>query len=528
MIEVTKRVVTYERVSSEDQRDRATIQTQTEELARRLEFEPDVHLVNRYVDDGVSGTIPMGERPGGRRLMADAAKGLFDEVWVYRIDRLGRDDVDPLVVWRQLERLGVIVRSITEGVSSPFEYHIRVAMAAEERRAFMQRSAAGMERAVKEGRFPGGIVPFGYALEGERHSARLGLDSRVIWAGLTAGDVVVKIFNRSYEGWSDVRIAAELDALQIPTSYSLAGRAIRRKATQGIWRPGRVAQLLQNTTYYGEYRYGKRPNRAGRAIIPVTVPALVSRELWTAVQESRRTRRRKPASECNVYLFRSLMICTTCGLKYTGSVHHGDVWYRCNGQLVARGPHAGRCPGKSVKGQALESIVKADIERWLLNPGDIIGELARGYDNERDATAAAKEAERITLSRRLEELQTKRDRLLDLYLDAQFERGELGQRQQRLDKECAEIEGILDQMNAAVIPAPAPMSDDLLRELRGLVTAGLSDAQWHEVVTLLVSKIEIQTMPLEGGKKAAKAIVHYRFDWVVSPSTGTGSSPSPA
>lgn len=523
MTEVKKRVVTYERVSSEDQRDRATIQTQTEELARRLEFEPGVQLIKRYVDDGVSGTIPMGERPGGRRLMADAAKGLFDEVWVYMIDRLGRDDVDPLVVWRQLERLGVIVRSITEGVSSPFEYHIRVAMAAEERRAFMQRSAAGMERAVREGRFPGGIVPFGYTLSGERRSARLVLDAKVIWAALTPGDIVVKIFNRSYEGWSDVRIAAELNVLQVPTSYVLARRAFRKKATQGVWRPGRVAQLLQNTTYYGEYRYGKRPNRAGRPIISVMVPALLSRELWTAVQESRRTRRRKPTSECKVYLLRSLMTCAICGLKYTGSVHHGDVWYRCNGQLVARGPHAGRCLGKSVKGQALESIIKDDIEGWLLNPGDIIDELAEGYDQERDATAAAMEAERITLSRRLDELQAKRDRLLDLYLDAQFDKGELGQRQKGLDRECAEVQGRLDQMNTATMPDAAPVGDDLLRELSDRVAAGLSDAQWHEVVTLLVSKIEIQTTPLEGGKKAAKAIIHYRFDCVVSPSRGTGS-----
>ncbi|MCH7882417.1 MAG: hypothetical protein IIB69_12785 [Proteobacteria bacterium] len=48
-----RRVVTYERVSSEDQRERETIRTQTAELARRLQQEPGVELVDRYVDDGV-------------------------------------------------------------------------------------------------------------------------------------------------------------------------------------------------------------------------------------------------------------------------------------------------------------------------------------------------------------------------------------------------------------------------------------------------------------------------------------------
>ena len=62
--------------------------------------------------------------------MEDAAKGLFKEVWVYKVDRLGRDAIDPLIVWRDLKRLGIKVNSVTEGVSDPFMYQIHVAMAA--------------------------------------------------------------------------------------------------------------------------------------------------------------------------------------------------------------------------------------------------------------------------------------------------------------------------------------------------------------------------------------------------------------
>ena len=126
-----RRVVTYERVSSEDQRERATIKTQQDELAVGLSKEPNVRLGTRYIDDGVSGTIPMALRPAGKRLLADAGRGLFDEVWVWKIDRLGRDDVDPLVVWRDLELLGIKVHSVTEGSSDPFMYHIHVAVAAQ-------------------------------------------------------------------------------------------------------------------------------------------------------------------------------------------------------------------------------------------------------------------------------------------------------------------------------------------------------------------------------------------------------------
>ncbi len=87
----TRRVAIYLRVSSDDQAERGTIQTQADEVRRRLDREPGVVVAGEYADDGVSGTIPLAERPWGRRLMRDAAAHLFGEVHVYKLDRLGRD-----------------------------------------------------------------------------------------------------------------------------------------------------------------------------------------------------------------------------------------------------------------------------------------------------------------------------------------------------------------------------------------------------------------------------------------------------
>ena len=92
-----RRVATYERVSSEDQRERETIRTQTDELARRLALDPGIVLAGRFTDDGVSGTVPLAERPGGGKLMRAAADGLIDEVQVLRFDRLGRDEIDQAI-----------------------------------------------------------------------------------------------------------------------------------------------------------------------------------------------------------------------------------------------------------------------------------------------------------------------------------------------------------------------------------------------------------------------------------------------
>src|ERR1035437_5240640 len=111
-----RRVATYERVSSEDQRERETIRTQTDELARRLALDPGIVLAGRFTDDGVSGTVPLAERPGGGQLMRAAADALIDEVHFLRFDRLGRDESDRLVVRRSFKQLNVRLVSVLERV----------------------------------------------------------------------------------------------------------------------------------------------------------------------------------------------------------------------------------------------------------------------------------------------------------------------------------------------------------------------------------------------------------------------------
>ena len=106
------RVALYMRVSSEEQRDLGTIQTQSDSLTRHAAacgFE-----VSEVYADGVSGTIPLHERPVGRRLLEDAKEGKFQSVFVYKLDRLGRTQLGILDAADRLERLGVALRSATE------------------------------------------------------------------------------------------------------------------------------------------------------------------------------------------------------------------------------------------------------------------------------------------------------------------------------------------------------------------------------------------------------------------------------
>src|SRR5256885_2331366 len=44
-------------------------------------------------------------------------------------------------------------------------------------------------------------------------------------------------------------------------------------------------------------------------------------------------------------------------------------------QLVERGSFGGRCPGQSIRSDAIEPMVWADIEAWLRNPVEVLADL---------------------------------------------------------------------------------------------------------------------------------------------------------
>ena len=110
-------VALYLRVSSEEQRDRETIEIQEEFLEKYCDLHK-VEVAGTYKDDGVSGTIPLHERPVGRTMLEDAREGKFETVLVYKLDRLGRSLLVIVDAHDRLETSGVSLRSATEPIDT--------------------------------------------------------------------------------------------------------------------------------------------------------------------------------------------------------------------------------------------------------------------------------------------------------------------------------------------------------------------------------------------------------------------------
>jgi len=70
------RVALYFRVSTDEQKERASIETQREFAAQYCKVH-EITVISSYSDDGISGTIPVAERPDGSRLLSDARAKKF-------------------------------------------------------------------------------------------------------------------------------------------------------------------------------------------------------------------------------------------------------------------------------------------------------------------------------------------------------------------------------------------------------------------------------------------------------------------
>src|SRR5439155_15011580 len=120
-----------------------------------------------------------------------------------------------------------------------------------------------------------------------------------------------------------------------------------------------------------------RRSKTPREIIKAEMPAIVSPEVWAAAQQTLALHRiHAVAGARRGYLLRGLARCGICGLTYCGANgKKGEYWYRCNGQLVERGPIAGKCVGKSIRGDEFERTVWAMLRHAPQPRGDLLEEL---------------------------------------------------------------------------------------------------------------------------------------------------------
>lgn len=157
------RAAIYIRVSTEDQVDGTSLETQTKDC-QAYAAKNGWAVVGVYADEGLSGR--RDDRPALQRLLADAKARAFDLVLVWKLDRFGRETEAQLRYKRILAKTGVVIQSYTErGDFYSAAGHISFVFSAGMAEAYSLFLGERMTRALTENAEQGrhnGPVPIGY------------------------------------------------------------------------------------------------------------------------------------------------------------------------------------------------------------------------------------------------------------------------------------------------------------------------------------------------------------------------------
>ena len=520
----------YLRVSTEEQRERQSIATQREFAERYCQLH-NLTVYRVYADDGVSGTVPLDLRPEGSEILKDARLGKFNQLLVYKLDRLGRETRLILNGVDELEKVGVRVRSMTEEFdtgtpSGRLMLTMLSGFASHERDMIRERCVAGTLRVAEAGAWLGGIVPFGYRKVGETRHAHLVISEDPI-PGLVMSepDVIREVFRMAAVERKSCRVIADrLNQLHIPCVYvrddRLTLRGKRKQRTSGIWRPGRIRGLITNKTYMGIHEFGKR-SASGRPLILRQVTAIVSEELWLKAQANLKAHLLfSPRNAKNQYLLRGLIKCGICGLTYIGVAAkrpngRQEFYYRCNG---AHSPSVyskhGRCQSKAVRGDLLEQQVWSEVEAFLRNPEPVLQQLqARLESDSQGADQIRRQV--VQLEGLLTQKATERSRMVSLYrrgrladadLDVQMD--EIGKEEKGLEAQLTEMRGKI--AGADSIGATINSAQVLLEKLRRRLDEPICWDLKRRVIEVLVAGGRVDTVECRGVKQC-NINVTYRF-----------------
>jgi DNA invertase Pin-like site-specific DNA recombinase len=156
----------YARVSTERQADEGV---SLEEQIRRIEgraLEQGWQIAEIFVERGISGSVPLGDRPEGSRLLAVLQPG--DVVIAAKLDRIFRSALDALTIMEDLKRRRISLWLLDLGgdVSGDgiarLVFKILSAVAEWERERIGERIRDAKRHQRRTGQYLGGDRPFGW------------------------------------------------------------------------------------------------------------------------------------------------------------------------------------------------------------------------------------------------------------------------------------------------------------------------------------------------------------------------------
>ena len=491
---MTPIVALYARVSTRQQEQEATIESQVAQLLSYAQQQGyRIDPAHQYLDQAVSGA--QLQRRGLNQVRDAVAAHEIELLLCAAPDRLARTLGLQLVLLEEFRRAGVTVvfldhPQLGTDPQSQLLLQIQGAFAEYERDLIRERLYRGKLYRLRQGQVPA-RAPYGY------HYQPRTAESAPAWEVLPATAAVVQQIFTWYaeEGWTLRHIQAQLNTQGTPAPQgkhwqtSALHYILTQSAYRGIAYVNRSTQPPETIGEPRQHGHGRRrtPRRVARPPeewIAIPVPPLVTPQLWALAQERLQMNAQFATRNARrTYLLRGLLVFGVCGhILQARTVQGQPTYYVCRYGGKYRAPDQPRhtC---SVRADSIEPLVWQALTDLLHDPTRL-----REAWEALHAETQPQSGEVHAWQQRYTQLQQQAQRLLDAYQCGILTLDELRQRRDRLQHELRGLEARLAQVTAQ---PPATLAWDVFTQRITRALQAPDPETQQEVIRLLIERIVI-------------------------------------
>ena len=395
---VKYKVGLYIRLSREDgdKLESESIISQREMLERFVFNQPDMELVDIYIDDGWTGTN--FDRPDFKRMSGDVGSKKINCIAVKDLSRFGRNKFEANnyieVIYPMFNVRFISLLDCVDTFNPNYHDNLTIAfkniMNDEYSRDISQKVQSGFDTKRKHGLFIGAFAAYGYKKDPNDHH-KLIIDE-------VASEVIKRIFKLSLSGLSDRAIARMLNEEKVVTPYTYKKQNGMKYYNPSLlnvclWHSSTISRILENRIYTGDMVQGVkrkvhfRVNKFRKTspdewfVVENTHEPIISKEDFEKVQN--RYKKKYPSSTRvkKEYILNGLVYCGDCGYKMrkrpcSSQNLLGKYYFICPTYLNDNNS----CSKHSFRNDILEQVVYEVIKSYIdiaINMNNIVKEVEK-------------------------------------------------------------------------------------------------------------------------------------------------------
>ena len=487
MQETKKRVAAYCRVSTDNEDQANSFESQQRYFRRYIERNPHWELYAIFADEGISGTNTK-KRKEFNRMIECAKNGDFDLIITKEISRFARNTLDSIFYTRDLKKHGVGVIFLNDNINTldgdaELRLAIMSSIAQEESRKTSERVKWGQKRQMEQG------VVFGRSM--------LGYDVKD--GKMTVNEDGAKIVRLIFHKFVDEGKGTHVIARELREEGILPCRVKE-------WQNTVILRVIRNEKYCGDLvqkktftpdflSHEKKYNRGQEefVIIKDHHEPIISRELFdkaNRILDAKSLSQEGKAKHSNRYPFSGKIKCGRCGASYVARYKtrkDGSRYksWRCYEAANHGRPHIDKagnqvgCYGESIRNEDAVYLLYLVCRELKINRRKVVDNLTKSIDAVMriDLTGASTSA----LSEKIEEAKKKRTGLIDLYTSGDIDKTEFTALRARYDEDIEKLKTMAEgtRQQQTMILKQKELMEDIKNAIYELINGTLYEDEYY-------------------------------------------------